>query len=118
LPFWSSLYHGGDFKVIQPNPAATYNAPGSFSPDESKIVYAASGGSDYYAYSQADVVMVANSDGSDPVQLTDPSTSDIIAPADPMFSPDGSKIAFVNTSATDGTTESLGNGSGCHRRRG
>jgi hypothetical protein len=80
---------GSDPTLIANN-SDLYGQP-SFSPDGSKIMYAAtsqlSGGT-------GSELVVMNSDGSDPVTLTLPAT--VQNPESPSFSPDGRQIAFEN----------------------
>ena len=65
----------------------------SWSPDGSKIAFACSGGRRLPEGVADFEICVMNSDGSDPVQLTDaPGLSD-----HPAWSPDGSVIAFMTT---------------------
>jgi len=69
----------------------TDGGPARFSPDGTKIAFARSGateGPDYYNFD----IYTMNADGSDVKQLTTDKEYD----AGPVWSPDGSKIAFVS----------------------
>jgi hypothetical protein len=86
---------GSDFTIVVPN-ISLVGGPPALSPDGTKLAYSAPVANGDLA------IMVANADGSNPVQITDPTNTPLIAPIMPTFSPDGSKIAVINEDPSSG----------------
>lgn len=89
---------GSDFKkLFQPKQYLTVNHP-YWSPDGSKIVFHYLGRDEIISYGYTKDIYVINSDGSNPVNITNSPQEDDISP---LWSPDGSRIAFQSISVNE-----------------
>lgn len=98
---WMGIYYINALDGSNPvliTPSQNYNSLPKFSPDGSKIIFLCSRPYDGEPPTLNDDVCIVNADGTNEINLTHHPASDYLA----VFSPDGTKVAFVSNRSFNG----------------
>jgi Tol biopolymer transport system component len=93
---WTTSANGSN-KTNLTNTALAYECCPEYSPDGTRIAFTNSGDTDGNEETPGDEneIWVMDANGSNPVQLTDPTDTDDTQDLQPTWSPDGSRIAWI-----------------------